>query len=541
MEQSLPAADVPPVPRSEFHVAFAGLMLALALAALDQNIVGTALPQIVSDLGGLRHIAWVGTAFLLASTATTPLYGKLSDMYGRKPLFFAAIVIFVGGSALCGQARTMNQLIVYRAVQGLGAGGLMTLAQTTIGDLIAPRERGRYQGLFSAVFAFGSVAGPLLGGLITDALSWPWIFYVNVPVGAAALVLIGLGLRHPPRRQAHRIDYAGAVLLTAGTTCLLLVLSWGGTEWPWASPEVLGLLGASVVLFALLVVSERRAAEPVLPLRLFRNPVVVVSCTVLALTSVAFFGPLFFLPLFFQLVLGASASHAGLMMAPLMAGVIVASVGGGRAVAVFGRYKIFPVVGLAAAALVFLAMAWAAAEGSGLGVFMGLLVVLGLGLGLVMPTLTVAIQNAVERGDLGVATSASAFFRSLGGCLGVAVAGAILTAQLHRLHPGGTAPAAGEGSPLDEGLRRIREMPPDQQAALVEAYRHAIAMTFLAGAVAAALAFAVVLLLPELPLRSADEAPAPRPLPPAPSPKRGGGARQTTSPPFPAREGGQGG
>ena len=340
-------------------------MLALTLASLDQNIVSTALPRIVSDLGGLMHLSWVVTAFMVASTATTPLYGKLSDIYGRKRMFYLAIGIFLAGSVLCGLAQSMPQLILFRAVQGLGAGGLMTLAQTTIGDLIPPRERGRYQGIFGAVFAACSVAGPLLGGIITDSLSWRWIFYVNLPVGAAALALIAIGLKHPNARSEHRIDYTGAALLSAATVTLLLFLSWGGTAYPWSSPVMLALAVGATVLFGLTTLQEHRAAEPILPPRLFHILGFVVPVVVIGIQAMALFGSLVYLPLFFQLVMGRSPSHAGLLMAPLMAGVILTSVTGGRLVSRTGRYKIFPVIGLLLASASFLAIGISAEKATG--------------------------------------------------------------------------------------------------------------------------------------------------------------------------------
>ena len=501
-----------PVSKRELYTVFAGLMLALTLASLDQNIVSTALPRIVSDLGGLAHLSWVVTAFMVTSTTSTPLYGKLSDIYGRKPLFFIAIGIFLIGSILCGLSQTMFQLILFRALQGLGAGGLMTLAQTTVGDLIEPRERGRYQGLFGAVFAACSVAGPLLGGVITDTLSWRWIFYVNLPVGAAAFALIAIGLRRPCHSVAHQIDYTGAGLLTAGTVCLLLLLSWGGVVYPWLSPVIAGLAAVTALLYGLLVVQQGRALEPILPPLLFRNPVFVVGVSVIGLNAMALFGSLVFLPLFFQLVLGASPSHAGLMMAPMMGGVIVASVTGGRLVARTGRYKMFPIIGLAAATCAFLILAWAALTGAGKPALETALVMLGAGLGLVMPNLTVAIQNSVERADLGVATSVSAFIRSLGGALGVAVAGAVVAVRLRFLLPASwTHATVGGISPLEMGFQEMGKLPLAQRELLVHAYRHAIATTFLTGGAIAAAAFCIVLFLPERPLRSSRpvEAPAP--------------------------------
>jgi EmrB/QacA subfamily drug resistance transporter len=493
----------PQISKRELYTVFAGLMLALTLASLDQNIVSTALPHIVSDLGGLAHLSWVVTAFMVTSTVSTPLYGKLSDIYGRRALYFVAIGVFLVGSVLCGLAASMGQLIAFRAIQGLGAGGLVTLAQVTVGDLIVPRERGRYQGLFGGVFAACSVAGPLLGGIITDALSWRWIFYVNLPVGAAALALIAVGLRTPTQTVEHRIDYAGATLLTAGTVCFLLLLSWGGSMFPWLSPVILALVAGTGLFYSLLVWQERRAPEPVLPLRLFENRVFVVAVTVIGLNAMALFGSLVFLPLFFQLVLGASASHAGLMLAPMMGGVIVASVSGGRLVSATGRYKIFPILGLITSTGSFLALAWAAVGNQPVWVIETALVFLGAGLGLVMPNLTVAIQNSVELGEMGSATSASSFMRSLGGALGVALAGSVVAMRLRHLLPPSflTAAAGGGRSLLELGVQQIAAMPADQHRVLTEAYRHAIATTFITGAGIAAAAFVIVLFLPERPLR----------------------------------------
>jgi EmrB/QacA subfamily drug resistance transporter len=468
---------------------FAGLMLALVLAALDQNIVSTALPRIVSDLGGLAHLSWVVTAFMVASTMTTPLYGKLSDVFGRKPAFFVSITIFLAGSVLCGLSRTMTELILFRAVQGLGAGGLITLSQTVVGDLVSPRERGRYQGLFAGVFAGCSVAGPLLGGMITDALSWHWIFYVNLPVGAAAMVMIGVGLRHRPNRVVHRIDYLGALLLSVATCCALLALSWGGSSYGWVSPTILGLAGGAIVTVGLLVVNERRAVEPLLPPRLFRSAIFVLSVSVITLAAMGMFAASVFLPLYFQLVQGASPTAAGLMISPMMGGVIVASVGGGRLVSRTGRYRTLVTTGLLAATLSFAALSWTARTGGGVLVSEAILAILGLGIGVSFPNLTTAIQNAVERSDLGAATATAAFFRSLGGAVGVALSGAILTMRLQALLP--------DGIP---GLNVGTHVPSAGDAAVVLACRYALSTTFLAGAVIAALACLTVALSPERPL-----------------------------------------
>jgi EmrB/QacA subfamily drug resistance transporter len=501
MSKQIPEA-VPVTPR-EIKTVFAGLLLALTLASLDQNIVGVALPQIVSDLGGLSHLSWVVTSFLVTSTATTPIYGKLSDMYGRKPLFIAAILIFLAGSCLCGLSRSMTELIVFRGIQGLGAGGLMVLAMTTIADLVAPRERGRYQGLFGAVFAFSSIAGPLLGGFITDALSWRWIFYINVPVGIVALGLITFGFRRPHHRVTHRIDYEGALLLTAATITLLLVLSWGGVQYAWSSPLIMGLSAATAALSVLLVLQERRTPEPVLSPHIFHNKVVVIASGVMSLTFMGLFGAFVFLPLFFQLVLGFPPATAGLLLAPMTGGVIVTSFIGGRLVSRTGRYKIFTIVGLAAATLAFIAVMWAATTGAGLPLIEVSLIILGGGFGLVMPNLMVAIQNAVSPRELGTATATSTFFRSLGGTFGVAMSGAIMTAQLQGLPAEALIKAGSSARALAAlSMQQIAQLPQAEREVVIALYRHAIGSTFLIGSVITAMAFVLVLFLPEHPLKS---------------------------------------
>jgi EmrB/QacA subfamily drug resistance transporter len=493
--------DPEPASAREVRRAIAGIMLALALASLDGNIVGPALPRIVSDLGGLAHLSWVVTAFAVAATASTPLYGKLSDQFGRRPAFFVSIGLFLAGSVFCGASRSMAELIGARALQGAGAGGLIALSQTTIADLVSPRERGRYQGMVAAVFAASSVAGPLLGGVITDAFSWPWIFYINLPVGVAALVILAVSLRPHVRGHSRGIDLAGFGLMIVGTCCALLALSWGGTAYPWVSAPVIGLGVAACLMFALLVPVERRAAEPALPPRLFANAVFVRGVTVASLASMSMFGALVFIPLFFQLVLGASATEAGLRMAPMMGGLIVSSLIGGRLVSRTGRYKIFPVLGLACATLAFIGMSAAALEKAGANSFDALLVALGAGMGLVLPNVTTAVQNAVAIGDLGVATATMAFFRSLGGAFGVAVSGTILSGTLRAALPPGSY-----GSLAHLGLTELRALPASVQAEVTGAYGQALALMFGMGALCTALAFAVVLFLPELPLRGSSRA-----------------------------------
>jgi MFS family permease len=385
----------------------------------------------------------------------------------------------------------------------------MTLAMTTVADLVPPRERGRYQGYFGAVFGVSSIAGPLLGGFITDALSWRWIFYVNLPIGALALAFFIFGFHRPRRVVSHRIDYAGATLLTAATVVLLLMLTWGGVQYAWSSPIIMGLGSSAIILVALLVRTERRSPEPVLAPRILQNRVFLIATGVMFLTFMGLFGASVFLPLFFQLVLGFTPARAGLMLAPMTGGVVVASFFGGRLVSRTGRYKIFPVLGLAAATLAFLAVMRAAAvEGTSLGFTEVALIILGMGFGLVMPNLMVAIQNAVLPVELGSATAASAYFRSLGGTFGVAISGAIMTARLQALHAEKwKGMARGARSLLEQGIQQIEQLPAAQKEIVIGAYRHAISTTFLLGSVVIALAFFLVLFLPELPLRTSHSSP----------------------------------
>ncbi|HVJ55231.1 MAG TPA: MDR family MFS transporter [Aliidongia sp.] len=504
---ALAPQDTPPTQR-EIRMVYLGFMLVLGLAALDQSIVATALPRIVSDVGGVTHLSWVVTAYVLASTATMPLYGKLSDQYGRKPLVYAGVLIFLAGSMLAGLAQTMPQLILFRAIQGLGAGGLLPLAQITIGDLIAPRERGRYQGLIGAVYALCSVAGPVLGGAITELLSWHWIFYINLPFGIAALIMIAVALPKPKRTERRKIDYPGAALIATATTALLLVLSLGGSELPWRSPLTFALAAAALVLTVLFVIRERVAPEPVVPLHLFRDKVFVIASFVLAFAFMGLTAATVFFPLFFQIVLGVEAANSGLLTVPLLIGMVVAARVNGRLVSATGRYKPMQVSGLGTAVAAFVVLAWATRSGLGIPVIEPALVALGLGLGMVMPNMTIAVQNAVPRSDMGAATATLAYFRSLGSVLGVAGSGALMAAELRQGLTARNLPSGIDAKALLQGgIQQIQALPPAAHAAVVEIYRQAIAHSFAAGVVTAVIAFVALLFIPELPLRS-DRAPS---------------------------------
>ncbi|MEW2388465.1 MFS transporter [Streptomyces venezuelae] len=493
-------------------ISIGALLLGMLLAALDQTIVSTALPTIVSDLGGMDHLSWVVTAYMLAATAATPLWGKLGDQYGRKKLFQTAIAIFLVGSALCGMAQNMPQLIGFRALQGLGGGGLMVLSMAIVGDLVSPRERGKYQGLFGAVFGATSVLGPLLGGLFTEHLSWRWVFYVNLPIGVLALVVIATTLHIPVRGTRHTIDYLGTLLIASVATCLVLVASLGGTTWAWGSAQIIGLAVLGVVLAAVFVAVERRAAEPVLPLKLFRIRTFTLSAVISFIVGFAMFGAMTYLPTFLQVVQGVTPTMSGVHMLPMVAGMLLSTTASGQIVSRTGRWKVFPIAGTAVTTIGLLLL-HQLDENSGTAEMSVFFFVFGLGLGLVMQVLVLIVQNAVSYEDLGVATSGATFFRSIGASFGVAIFGTIFT---NRLGDKLTDALAGQQLPpglsvrtLEADPRGIARLPADLRPDALHAYASSITDVFLYAAPVAFAAFVLAWFLREDKLRASVTAPDP--------------------------------
>ncbi len=483
-------------------IIYSALMLGMLLAALDQTIVATALPTIVGDLGGLNHLSWVVTAYLITSTCSTPVWGKLGDLHGRKRIFQASIIVFLAGSALAGLSQSMIQLIAFRGLPGLGAGGLMALAMAIIGDILSPRQRGRYQGYMVGVFSLASLAGPAIGGFFTENLSWRWCFYVNLPIGIVALVVTGAVLNLPFRRIQHRIDYAGAALLVAAVAALLLVTVWGGTSYPWGSIEIVSLILAAGMLLLLFVWRESRAEEPVLPLRLFRNSVFRTTNAAGFLAGMAMFGGTVYLPLFLQLVTGLSPTLSGLLLLPMMVGLTLSSVVTGRLIVRTGRYKIWPIIGsvLTTLGMFLLSLMTQNTPVWEAGLFM---LPLGAGIGMIMPVLFVAIQNATSQEDLGTATSSNVFFRSMGSSFGVAIFGAIIASQLAYWIPR-LVPHTGlhiSGTSVAFSPAAVHHLPGPVQAGIIEAFSHSLHVVFLWATGAAFLILPFALLIKELPLR----------------------------------------
>jgi EmrB/QacA subfamily drug resistance transporter len=500
----------PPVPeptetRNEHRkilVIMGALMLGMTLASLDQTIVATALPTIAGDLHGLNHLSWVVTAYLLTSTVSTPIWGKLGDLYGRKKLFQSAIVIFLVGSALAGLAHSMAELIGFRAIQGIGAGGLMVGAQAITGDVISPRQRGRYVGYFGGVFALTSVAGPLLGGVFTQHLSWRWIFYINIPIGVIALFVIASVLHIPVRRTEHAIDYLGTALLGAAVTCAILLTKWGGSTYAWGSATIIGMGVLVVALIVVFCFVEQHAAEPVIPLNLFRIRVFSVSSVVGFIVGFIMFGCIIYIPLYLQVVHGATPTSSGLQLLPLVAGMLITFVLSGQLISRRGRYKIFPIIGTGVMT-VGLYLLTLMTPGTTLVESSVAMVIVGLGVGCVMQVLVVAVQNAVPYNQLGTATSSATFFRSIGSAFGVALFGAIydirLLAELPKYLPASVVRQLGKNISLTPA--QIDKLPAPLRHGYVEAFSHSLQVVFLFGVPFTIVGFALTWLLKEIPLR----------------------------------------
>lgn len=491
----------------EIMVIIVALMLAMLLAALDQTIVATALPRIATDLHGLNKLAWVATAYLMTSAISTPLYGKIGDQFGRKKIFQFAIVLFLIGSALCGLSQNMNQLVAFRALQGLGAGGLMSLSMTIVGDVVSPRQRGKYLAYFGAVFAVSSVAGPLLGGFFTDSLSWRWVFYINLPLGVIALAAIATRLHLPVRKSDKKIDYVGAILLAAAVIPIILGTVWGGVSFPWGSSTIIGLFAGGVIASIAFALWERKAPEAIIPTHLFKNDIFSVSVILSLLAGVALFAAILFIPEYQQIVRGYSAVKSGLLLLPLVAGMLSALIVSGRLITKWGHYRIFPIIGTLVTALGVWLFSHLTLQTSQLQLTIWM-VVLGLGIGSFLQVMTLAVQNAVPRTELGVATATATFFRSMGSALGGAVFGAILTNRLayhlHQLLPGSLGGhVVISASAIENGIppTSITKLPPSISHDIYQAFVLSFHDLFLFAIPVLLLAFVFALFLRETPLR----------------------------------------
>jgi EmrB/QacA subfamily drug resistance transporter len=485
-------------------VILGALMMGMALAALDQTIVATALPTIAGDLHGLNHLSWVVTAYLLTTCISTPLWGKLGDLFGRKALFQLAIVIFLVGSVLSGLSQSMVELIAFRAIQGVGAGGLMVGSQAIMGDVVSARQRGKYMGYFGVVFGLTNVAGPLLGGFFTEHLSWRWIFYINVPLGIVALFVVAAVLHLPVKRVPHKIDWAGTAFLSVGVTCVILLTTWAGSEYAWGSPVIIVTGLVALITLGIFCFIETKASEPIIPLWLFKNRTFTATSGVGFIIGFAMFGAIIYLPLYLQIVHGASPTLSGLELLPMICGMLITFISSGRIVTRTGRYKVFPIVGTAVLSLGLFSLTHLGPH-TPYGEVALFMFITGLGIGLVMQVLVVAVQNAVPHSALGVATATATFFRTIGGAFGVAVLGAVfanrLVSQL-KLHATSAELKLISGSSVTANPAQIAHLPPTQRTFVISAFSHSIETTFLVAVPFVVFGFVLSWLIKEIPLRT---------------------------------------